>query len=515
MSASNRGILAVIGLGVAAGAGIAIYLAFVSGPADDARAVRAEIEEWDRDKWQPLRGCLLGDEPLAADGRDALLLRWASAPALMDEAACLGQFHDLARPKTQAAGSVRVEAAWRELRASMGVLSNRYALLAPGGHEGIGPVAEALTTADQAYDELRTAAGMAPLERTGPAVVSLGTMTAMGDELAITTAPTAIDIRPSGPDQAGTVTRLSAESTIRRATTPHVVRAVPTLGWGAWTERTAGGQIELYAGAIADDGTSGAGTLVGVIGEEHADGQLELALDGGAHRAIVFTVGGRYRPLVTVARSSDSGSSWTIAPPIQASSYQPNPAAGRLDLLYTNDDGAMIWLGLAAAHLAQARPVVTSMNQVLSTCATTDTLWLVDSERLYVADAPGQIVGPIGRAPGYDLLACDDDVAVFRGLQRTVRCTREACDENGPPATNVSSVAGSAFGGAPLIATTLHDLLLVWATGATRPAVYRLPGIGSSVAAIARWGDRTHAVLRGEAASGYSLVELPANATSP
>jgi hypothetical protein len=366
MTGSNRGILAVVGLGVIAGAGIAIYLAFVSGPADDARAVRAEIEQWDQEKWQPLRRCLLGDEPPAADGRDALLVRWASTPSVMDETACLAQFHDLARPKTEASGSPRVEAAWRDLRAAMGLLSNRYALLAPGDDEGIGPVAEALGAADRAYDELRAAAGMAPHDRPGSAIAALGTMTAIADALAISTAPTAIDLRPSGPYLAGTITRLSPERTVSRAAAPHVVRAVPTLGWGAWTERTASGEVELYAGAVAEDGTSGAGALVGIVGEDGADGQLQLALDGGAHRAIVFTVGGTYRPLVTVARSSDDGSSWTIAAPIQALGYYPNPAAGRVDLIYSNDDGAMIWLGLAAAHLAEARPVVTSMNQVMA-----------------------------------------------------------------------------------------------------------------------------------------------------
>jgi hypothetical protein len=113
------------------------------------------------------------------------------------------------------------------------------------------------------------------------------------------------------------------------------------------------------------------------------------------------------------------------------------------------------------------------------------------------------------------VLACDDDVVVFRGLQRTARCTRESCDQNGPPATNVSSVAGSVSGGAPLIATTLYDLLLVWSKGVARPAVYRLPGIGSRVAAIARWGDRTQVLLRDEAGSGFSLVALPAIAAPP
>lgn len=515
MSASNRGIIAVVGAGVLAGAGIAIYLAFVAGPADDARAVRAEIEQWEATKWSPVRACLLGDDDRGLTARDALLVRWATTPALIDETACLSLFHDLARPKTDASGSPEVERAWRDLSAAMGLLSNRYALLAPGDDEGLGPVADALAAADQATDALRAAAGMEPAVRGRSTARSLGTITTLAGRSSISVAPGVIDVRPAATDLPGTVTRLGADAPITATTAPHVVRAVPTLRWGAWTERLSNGDVELYAGPVNDDGTAGQGARVGVIGPGSDDGAIQLALDGGAHRAIVFTVGGIYRPLVTIASSSDGGASWTVAAPLQTVGYHANAAAGRVDLMAANEQGEIVWLGLAAGHLADARPVVTSVGQVLGACATADSLWLIDDDRLYVADAPGQIVGPVGPSPGNALIACDDDVAVFRGFQRTVRCTREACDKNGAPATNVSSVAAAVADGAPLIATTLQDLLLVWTRGAAQPAIYRLPSPHLRVAAIARWGDRTRALLTRELESGYSLVELPATAAAP
>jgi hypothetical protein len=296
-----------------------------------------------------------------------------------------------------------------------------------------------------------------------------------------------------------------------------VVRALPTATWGAWTERAAGGELELHAGPVNDDGTHGAGALVGIAAGPNEDAALELALDGGAERAIVLTIGGRYRPLVVVARSRDSGTTWTIAAPIQALTYAANPAAARVDVVYaddTDDAGTMIWLGLAASHLGNATPVATSMGQVLSTCATRDTLWLVDGERLLVTDAPGQIVGPVGRNTDTRFLGCDDDVAVLRGFRKIVSCTREGCHSNGAPAVNVDSVAATSADGVPVMATTIADLLLLWTGTDSHPVVYRMPAT-MKVAAIARWKQRTTAVLTGDGRSTFAVTELPPPASAP
>ena len=124
MSSPNKSILVVIVLGGLIGLGAAIYYIAVVGPGREQREMNRQVEEWAAEKWYPARSCLVGLEPRAPNGRDAIVLRIAIPGAIRpSQGDCNGFFTDMQRPGSASSGSPQVESDWRELEAAVGRLA--------------------------------------------------------------------------------------------------------------------------------------------------------------------------------------------------------------------------------------------------------------------------------------------------------------------------------------------------------------------------------------------------------
>src|SRR5688500_14869286 len=117
MGKSNKGIVLVVGGGVALAIGFAAFSFLVLGPRAEKKRVQKEVSEWGG-RWASARDCLVGPDPRSSDGLEAVLLREALAGAdvdlLEDLRGCGEEVRALRRGSGYTAGA-EVEAAWSEL----------------------------------------------------------------------------------------------------------------------------------------------------------------------------------------------------------------------------------------------------------------------------------------------------------------------------------------------------------------------------------------------------------------
>ena len=80
MSTSNKGLLIVVGIGVAGAAALAAVYFTVISPRERDESIRSEVDRWGG-RWQAVRRCLVGDAPRSSDGFEAMILREITAEA--------------------------------------------------------------------------------------------------------------------------------------------------------------------------------------------------------------------------------------------------------------------------------------------------------------------------------------------------------------------------------------------------------------------------------------------------
>lgn len=78
MSTSNKGLLIVVGIGVACAAALAAVYFTIISPRERDDSIRAEVDRWGG-RWQVARRCLVGEAPRSADGFEAMILRELTA----------------------------------------------------------------------------------------------------------------------------------------------------------------------------------------------------------------------------------------------------------------------------------------------------------------------------------------------------------------------------------------------------------------------------------------------------
>ncbi|HTM22568.1 MAG TPA: hypothetical protein VL172_18730, partial [Kofleriaceae bacterium] len=169
MASHTRGILLVLALGVAAGLGFAYYYFKVMVPGNERQEARSQVTEWGDKHWRPLRSCLVGPQPRAAAGRDALFLRAAlttgSLPGAKD---CARFFVELRRPGTTSTTDRDIELAWRALEGKTARLANAYLDIDYERAATLKKVGEGIDAVDAAYGGLREVVGLEPDPVIGP-----------------------------------------------------------------------------------------------------------------------------------------------------------------------------------------------------------------------------------------------------------------------------------------------------------------------------------------------------------
>lgn len=470
-SSESRRVVLIIAAFIVVGVGGALYYLLVYQPGKDREAARAQITEWEV-HWDAARGCMLGDKPLVADVGDAMTARemlvGSTEQAMGD---CTKSVAGLIRPPGNDTGVSEVEAAWPAVEKAASDVAQAYAThrMSPLGDN---PLPGALDALAAAHRDLRKAAGMAappaidapkaaalapaPIMLDGAAVSDLGGITVGGTlrGQAQVTGKGGYDVAWSDKGVTGTPTQPG-------------VRSLPNRAWAADLAMDAKGATTLTAGeppvAVAKIATGSVAPLV-ALGED-------------ARRMILYSVD----QSLIVARSADSGATWTTAPvPTKAeAAFAASPAGDRLDIAWTAPAGLMD-LALTLDNVTGPLPAAATLPaQELSTWCTGGRFWLVGGT------ARGYVVLPDAKGPGVEIkvseprpMQCNSERVVLRVQSPDdgsgggdESCTATACGTLPPTATETQV---GIVGDHVIRAAVRANLLAVWRDAAP-PVFYHLP----------------------------------------
>ncbi len=470
-SSESRRVFLIIAAFIVVGVGGALYYLLVYQPGKDREAARAQIKEWEV-HWDAARGCMLGDKPLVADVGDAMTARemlvGSTEQAMGD---CTKLVAGLIRPPGNDTGVSEVEAAWPAVEKGASDVAQAYAThrMSPLGDN---PLPGALDALAAAHADLRKAAGMsAPPAVDAPKAVALSPAPVMLDGAAVSDlGGITVDGVLRGTAQVtgkGGYDLLWSDKSLTGSPTKPGVRSVPTRAWAADIAMDAKGATTLTAGEPP----------VTVVKLKLGSVAPLVALGEDARRMILYSVDQG----LMIARSADSGATWTTAPvPTKGAeaAFAASPAGDRLDLAWTDPAGLMdlaVTLDNVTGPLAAA---TTLPAQQLSTWCTAGRFWLVGGT------ARGYVILPDAKGPGVEIkvseprpMQCNTERVVLRVQSPTdsygadESCNATACGTLPPTATETQV---GVVGDHVIRAAVRANLLAVWRDAAP-PVFYHLP----------------------------------------
>jgi hypothetical protein len=504
MSSSNRGLLAVLGIGIAAGLGFALYYVFVVGPAGERDAMQQQIRDWAEQKWLPLRRCLLGDAPMVQNGRDALVLRQATDPSPVEAGACAPLMADLARPPGPSSGLAEVETGWKDVRVGAALLSNRYAGASLDSAFVAGEVGEAIEKLDATYAKLRHDAGMEPDPPPGaesiaelPAGVELPDINPARQPLAVLVEPTGIRLETRGSRVSMAAIRGPGAVEIRRGQA-----GLPAVGgdWEAWVEAGDDGYA-LFAGDPRATGRAPIHQL------GWSRGEVVYAAQDGDRRLIAVEVPmGMGDALLLVEGGADGWSPRLLGD----LTWSARTASGRLDLFVDLAPGTG-WIALGPRGVAVPEPVRLPGRGGRAHCPTPNGLWYVDDNQFLVRlereAAPARAPAPEGATR---VAGCAADRVVFRTVagDSLQDCTLASCDRRFRFGDGLRvGPVGAVDGTLRFVGRVADDLLLYWDGPKATPRPLRLPAGAIELHALARIDGVTQLLFT--AGGSLRLAPLP------
>ena len=541
MSSSNKGIWIVIGVGAALGVALAAYYVMVVGPRAERSEMTAQIDKWAVGKWYPARRCLVGSEPGAANGYDAIVLRSAIPGPLRPESGdCTGFFADLARPGAVSSGDPEVEADWRDVELAIGALANAYAGYSPDRHRDRESLGTALEKADAAYAKLREAAGLSAShahESRRPPVAEVDAVTAnLGESFTLDR----IDVYGATLRVHGYTERGPGAVLVRGAEAITIAPAPPVDAvaehravWASWSRAVEGRPWAIYAGALANDKLVDEGVEVWQGKDQFQAASPIFASGAESQRLLLFYIlheeddaaagSGPATTTYMASRSIDGGVSWQKSQSIGAGELVASlsePIRGRLDLVWqAGDDLAWLAVDSPTAELAP-RTLIASAGAVhrLDNCLGERASWWLSRGQelaLYHLVADAASASRVADGELLDgIVGCDDSRLLGIGENAGnsvafVVCTAERCRSAlTVPVTADGQFAATLAGKDEVFAATLtSDLLVVWRSGKpeAQPAVLRVDGDEPFLRTLVEWEGVVHAVL----ADGGELRFLP------
>jgi hypothetical protein len=465
----NRGIAAVIGAAVVLGAGFAAaYLLWWQPRVDESQA-RSEVEELSS-KWQSVRACVYGPRPASGDPFEAAIAR--ELAELEERGRCDGPLKIARRAEGFTSGDPALEERWRQMDRARIELAKSLALRA--AERPLAPpenlrhrVAEAARAAEEAHDELRGAAGLAPDPLAAdplPRIEGKPLGTGPAEYVSVSNNQVMV-IAADGGVRVVTVAGADGLETIR--VPEGATLATGHQRWVAWTEKDGDeGETRLLAGDLEGDQVPAPVEVARF--EPGSQVRVFAALgDERGGRAVVAQRFPGWTPLLF--RSRDRGASFAPEPlPFSGETdFEARPPGSELfpiegRLILDHDQQT---LELSGADLSR----VGSYDFVGMPCFAPRTSWWL-TDRGLRAGAPGEPLAPV---PGSEELpwlvrACSDRqvLGVGPGLdgQRVRLCTAAGCTLSAllppSPGTRFAAVIGPMIG--PAVAFESDGILVVW-----------------------------------------------------
>jgi hypothetical protein len=455
----------VFGLGIV---GVLAWVIVIE-PRQQRAAARAEVDGWG-ERWEEVRRCIAGDQPLSSDATENLALQ-----ALTDFDArkrvdrCREKIAQLHTPHGESSGNRAVEDGWRHISTEVAKLNaslSDYAADQPSRSYVIvrGAIATGILSVDGAYDRVRQAAGLPPhawpkssaaplpdlpegtVVRVGgnqelaprEVIVRGDTVVVRGDtgggaEIAVVRGPSSIEEVPLAEnmlraDDAGAAWAVSWSGD------PDVTVSAATLNSaGDPDEKLA--PVTVARVRVAPDASAAWVEPIAAVGQ-------------GAERAVAYTTPtGEDDEALRLARSHDGGKHWTqetLAPIARHLEWHEDAGHRRFDLVWSDADEAQPhdhWFPLAPETLASPVAPVdlgASEDRMFPPCVAAHTVWFAWPDHVVRAPANG---GPadvrLRRPPAGEQSACTDDeiLATWEDEAEAnftvVRCDTKTCGVEG------------------------------------------------------------------------------------
>lgn len=495
MSTPRRSVVLVV-LGVLGASLAGAYYFFFVFTRDEAlQEARAQVIAWE-ERWQVARACLLGDEPLAADLQEALVL--SELVVARRPRDCARDMGKLTRPEGNASHQPEVEEAWAQLEEQVITAAQLYVQDQRSPErfaEVLHQVRKSRSTLRRLVELPMEDAPMGPAPR--PATVAPLTLAGKPlTELVVDRAGEALAVRlmVEGLWQQGRVELAGGGlAVVATPVSADVVGSTPGATWGlrvSFDEHDAG-RVRLLTGALDPRGE-----LSGSVELATAPSALlpAAALGHDQQRVALFVTA--EPPALHRSRSGDGGKTWrTEATPWGHGNVLPD-GAGAADVVYQSaPEPAVVWQRVSAAAAGDGAPVRLDGAELIATCATSLAPWvLLDEDGARVLrrlDVTEQAVEAPARASS--ILACDENAALLGDdLGATTSCTTAGCAGSlgalgAGVAVVVAGVPGIVRGRGALVASLTRD----------GPRVARLPKgstlVGAQPLAKALWLIGKHA----------------------
>jgi hypothetical protein len=531
--------IAIVVLGLGA---IAAWL-FWWKPEQEREAARVQVTEWES-KWLDARRCILGDTPLAAEAADALALAELATGSMKSNASdCTGAVKVIVRPPGGEA-TEEVERAFAEVEAAIPAVAKAYAFRISSDPDEIDrrvvELGVAIDALDAAHDRLRSAAGLAPIVRTG------------GTALHRLPAPVALRIGEHAVEHHrnnvavghDTITgSVYGDTEIRYVFTgpTTVTTATAAVGAIASTPRGAWMTAAIPARAVdpkAQDGQLAAVAMPSAPTLDHAAAVQVVptkaslvpiaALGDGDERAVLLVPDDSTGvpppandPPLRVAISSDGGKTWRLGPDVAAGLGVANGAeivdvAGLVEVWADWDPTATVptfhLLRFDAAHpLAPPVRVTVPRFQSDRVCRQGAVLWGYDADTGVVRVAGSEVVHLDPIDGGYTMPTdCTADALLVEesGVPtRYHRCTRDGCKEAFRGSVHAYGRVGMLDDGRVVYAAGRGKILALWTEGVADPTYYKLTD-ALVLQDLVTWDGVPYALLSPEDSNALYAVPL-------
>lgn len=533
MSTSNKGLLVVVGVGVAGAAALAAVYFTVISPRERDESIRSEVDRWGG-RWQAARRCLVGDAPRAANGFEAMVLREITAEQDLVEPlrGCLPLVRALRRevgPESIDTGA-EGEKAWAAAIGKVSALAEAHAWrISPRPNREPADLRRALARSiaelDRAYAALRAAAGLGVDPPVGPRLATLAAGAPVADAkgrpvrpLGVRVGAGALFARAELDGQLWLVRQAPGSPAELSPVGPEVI-AAPGQGWGAYLEDGV-----LRAGPldrVGDPATDGA--LLAAASPGSSSTPLAALVDGPVHAVVHESRTGDMPDARRhwVSRSRD-GATWPerigLTPPAsRLLATYAQPELDRFDLVWAVDAGGMVWLPLGPGALdgsLHPRVLVADgafepgASRVPEPCVAGRLAWWNLDGVLHVIapDGPARMVAGAGNVIGPWRCAGDRLLTVASGPEgaaRIVLCRPSGCTASmalpGPGESDPAFALDPDRG--PLVAYAADGLVVVWSGDPDR-------GQKLAPTAAARLGDGQRLVGILPSADALLLVTL-------
>ena len=555
---SNRGMVMVVGGGMALGLVLALGYVFYWSPKLKADAAKDEIRVWGQN-WQAARTCLLGTTPYSSDATEAMLARElleAGLDSSLD--ACVPKIKALRRQDGASSENMTIEKAWYDLRVPIAKVAQEHAWRTARTPNKSAKklrlnLAKSIATLDASYAALRRSASLKADPAPGSPLAKAEVYLELKGPDGIAASVTELRLR----SDAVTYTIRNSESTFRAkiaggtnkakfsALSPLALRAVDAE-WGLWVEEDGIPLQDSYA-------SKGARVVTGpldVQGEPGADGvvlhtlaaneqvQLRFAT-GSSNRSVLYRIlqvddAGGFTWSYRLLASTDTGATWTphdlpqgdMWPSLKETSdtsyiVSTNPNAPMTLQLMTISDA-----GIVERSVTFPKSASEDATWPPHQCLAGSRVWWVLEKTLYTMGPGGELVtlpGTLHYDPdkrtdkfAYQFLCGDSYAAVhaipYVGADQSLQyqaCNLEGCAE---------VVKSTARTGDAIVKHVFHDdtwytvqeldgLVALWRGGnAKTPERLLQLTVSGELEGVVSWGDALVFVVWPEDADAPTLL---------